>query len=57
MKKAKTPVKGIKQFHTDSKKSGMGDFYGTGLKNKTGSMRDSYMSPKPKKSLPPKSLA
>jgi hypothetical protein len=56
MKKAKSPVKGIKQFHTDSKKTGMGDFYGTGVKNKTGSVRDSSIS-KPKKSLPPKTLA
>lgn len=46
--------------HTDSKRTGMGDFYGTGVRNPIGKMRDgSGMIPVTPKGLkkPPKSLA
>lgn len=58
MKKSKGKVK---QAHTSSSKVGMGDFYGTGIKNPVGRVRASYLDikPKSKKKLgnPPKSLA
>lgn len=38
MKSIKTP----KQFHTSNDKKGAGDFYGTGIKQKIGSVRDMY---------------
>lgn len=58
MKKIKTP----KQFHTSNDKKGAGDYYGTGIKQKVGSVRDMYpvdYSPmgKNKMGKPPKSLA
>lgn len=56
MKKIKAP----KQAHTSNSKSGMGDFYGSGIKQKVGKMRDDYvnMPIKSKKmGKPPKSLA
>lgn len=58
MKKTKSP----KTAHTSNSKVGMGDYKGTGVKNKTGTIRDIYaidyqpMSSK-KMGKPPKSLA
>jgi len=40
MKKAKSPVKGIKQRNTPKSQFGMGDYYGTGVKNPEGKARD-----------------
>jgi len=57
------PKKSIKhkEWHTDNTPYGMGDNYGTGVKQKMGRMRDSsmgIMSATPKKlKNPPKSLA
>lgn len=51
-----------KQAHTPMTQRGVGDYYGTGIKQKVGKMRDSYMvdsmpmSPKKMKTSP-KSLA
>ncbi len=42
MKKAATPIKRIKQAHSSNDKMGSGDYYGTGIKNKTGKMIRSY---------------
>jgi len=55
-------VKGIKpkkEAHTSSSKIGMGDFYGSGVKQKTGRVRESYMEAGKPSNLkrPPKSLA
>lgn len=59
MKAAKP--KPLKQAHTANTKYGMGDYYGTGVKQKLGRMRDDSMgmlSLTPKKlKTPPKSLA
>ena len=51
-----------KEAHTDNTKYGMGDFYGTGVRAKIGTMRDSYSpgyTPVSKKSMgtPPKTFA
>jgi len=57
MKKKPKPSKNA---HTDNTKYGMGDFYGTGVKNKIGKVIDVMgMSPLTSKKLkkPPKSLA
>lgn len=58
MKKSKGKVK---QWHTSSDKVGMGDYYGTGIKNPVGRLRDSYLDIKPKSKKkfgsPPKSMA
>ncbi len=40
MKKANSPVKGIKQRNTSKSQVGMGDYYGTGVKNPVGKSRD-----------------
>jgi len=57
MKKLKSKVKSA---HTPKTKTGMGDYYGTGVKNPIGKVRD-VMGMKPlgskKLSKPPKSLA
>ena len=57
MKKIKAP----KTAHTSNSKIGMGDFYGSGVRNKMGRMRSESVSmvPVSKKKLgkPPKSLA
>jgi hypothetical protein len=57
MKKAKTN----REWHTSNNKIGMGDFYGTAIKQKVGRMRDNqlgYMDATPKQlKTPPKSLA
>lgn len=57
IKRAKNP-----QAHTDPKLTGMGDNYGTGVRQKIGKVRDSYTAQikKPLKAglkKPPKSLA
>lgn len=48
------------EAHSANKKFGMGDYYGTGIKNPMGKMRDSSVGARPvsKKGLktPPKSL-
>jgi hypothetical protein len=49
-----------KTAHTSNSKKGMGDYYGTGVKNPTGKMREGMgVNPLGKKSLgkAPKSLA
>jgi hypothetical protein len=49
-----------KEWHASSDKIGMGDFYGTGVKNPIGRVRSSYISTpvSPSKlKKPPKSLA
>ena len=51
-----------KQAHVADSKFGMGDFYGTGVRNKVGKIRSGYTpgtNPVGKKGLkkPPKSLA
>jgi hypothetical protein len=56
MKKAKPS----KEWHSSNKKMGMGDYYGSGIKNPIGKVRDSYMTPKmtsKKLGKAPKSLA
>lgn len=56
----KTP-KAFKEAHSANKKFGMGDHYGTGIKNPVGKLRDEYLGAgnlKPNKlKTPPKSLA
>ena len=39
MKKGKS----LKQAHTSNSPKGMGDYYGSGIKNPIGRVRDSYM--------------
>ncbi len=55
------PPKSIKTSHTSNSKIGMGDYYGAGIKNKTGRVIEDMVnySAVTKKSLkkPPKSLA
>lgn len=55
MKKAS----GLKTAHTSNSKIGMGDFYGSGVRNPVGRMRDGLGMPLSKKKvkIPPKSLA
>lgn len=57
MKKVKTPM----NSHTPKTQKGMGDYYGSGIRNKIGRMREDSvgMYPVSKKGLktPPKSLA
>lgn len=54
-------MKPLKNAHTANTKLGMGDHYGSGVKNKMGRMREDSMGMNelPKKSLmkPPKKLA
>lgn len=55
-------VKGLKQAHTSNAKRGMGDAYGSGMKNPIGKIRDvstSVTTPVSKVKLkkPPKSMA
>lgn len=50
----------IKTAHTSNQKTGMGDYYGTGVKQKIGINRDLKLSDSVSKSKlkkPPKSLA
>jgi len=53
-------VKGIKSVHTSSAKKGMGDYYGSGVKNKMGTMVSGVgvnpLTPK-KLKKPPKAVA
>ena len=59
MKKVKT-TKPVKQSHSSSAKTGTGDFYGSGVRQKVGKMIDGYGMmevPKSKMKKPPKSLA
>lgn len=54
------PIKGLKNAHTSNSKIGMGDFYGSGVRQSVGRMRESMIDGpvKSKKSgNPPKSLA
>ena len=56
MKKSKVN----KQAHVANTKYGMGDHYGTGIRNPVGTLRDSYVTynmGKKKLGKPPKSLA
>lgn len=48
-----------KEWHTPNTQKGMGDYYGTGIKNPMGIMRDDMLNilPKKGKMKPPKSLA
>ncbi len=61
MKTKKASIKGPgRNAHVADTKLGMGDFYGSGVRNKVGRIRDSYVTnPSKPKSLkkPPKSLA
>ena len=54
-------MKKFKEAHSSGKKFGMGDYYGTGIRNKVGKVREDTMgfnSVVPKKlKTPPKSLA
>lgn len=54
-------VKALKQSHTSNSKIGSGDYYGVGIKNPIGRVRENsmtYGSPSPTKmKKPPKSLA
>ncbi len=53
-------TKALKNAHTSNSKIGVGDYYGTGIRNPIGRMVDNYTdSPKSvqKKGKPPKSLA
>lgn len=52
--------KKYKQAHTDNVKNGMGDYYGSGVRQKVGRMRDgvgAQVLSKSKLGKPPKSLA
>lgn len=40
MKKSKSPLKGLKQAHTSNSQIGMGDYYGSGIKNPIGKSRE-----------------
>ena len=61
MKKVKANRKGTGAVHTPKTQKGMGDFYGSGLKNPIGKMRESQIldaQVKPSKlKKPPKSYA
>lgn len=51
--------KGLKEAHTPNTKKGMGDFYGTGVRNPQGRSLDISVQavPKVKKAKAPRSLA
>lgn len=58
MRKASV-VKGLKNAHTSNSKKGMGDFYGSGVKNKMGRLLEGTgVNPLSKSKLkkPPRSL-
>jgi len=60
MKKGKAKINAPKTAHTSNSKKGMGDYYGTGIKAKIGTMIDGMGVPEitPNKiKKPPKSLA
>lgn len=53
-------MKKIKEAHVSNTKLPYGDYYGTGIKNKTGRLRESYLTPDiPLKKIanPPRKLA
>ena len=52
-------IKAPKNFHIANNKVPGGDYYGSGIKNPTGRLRESPSVPKIKKTIgkPPKSLA
>lgn len=54
-------MKGLKTAHTSNSQMGMGDFYGSGIKQKVGRVREDYINMPSKKTnnikKPPKSLA
>lgn len=54
-------TKKTKEWHSSPNKIGMGDYYGTAIKQKTARLRDTYseISPMTNKKMgtPPKSLA
>ena len=56
-----TKIKPLKQAHTSNSKIGSGDYYGVGVRNPVGRVRENSMtfsSPSPvKMNKPPKSLA
>lgn len=60
MKKAKSTVKALKNAHTPNTKLGMGDYYGSGIRNPVGKVIEGLgvkeMSKK-QLSTPPRSLA
>ena len=59
MKNSKS-VKRTKEWHASPSKYGMGDYYGTGIKQKVGRVRDNSMGLNPvsekKLKIPPRSL-
>lgn len=58
--KAGKPLKRTKEAHASPSKTGSGDYYGSGIKQKVGIMREDYLSyPISQKKMknPPKSLA
>jgi hypothetical protein len=58
--KPSKPLKPAKQVHTANTKYGMGDYYGTGVRNPMGRMRDGfgeYPATESQLKKPPKSLA
>lgn len=59
MKKAKNSSKGLKNAHTPNTKYGMGDYYGSGVRNPTGRIVDGIGKTVPKGKLnnPPRGLA
>lgn len=57
MKKANGPKK---EWHASPSKMGSGDYYGTGVRQKVGKMRGSYIDnviPETKMKIPPKRVA
>ncbi len=59
MKQTKSSIKPLRNAHTANTKYGMGDHYGTGVKNPTGRVIEGigHSIPKAKLRNPPKSLA
>ena len=59
MSKPVKTVKSIKQHNTPNSKTGSGDYYGTGVRQKVGKQLDSFVNiPYGKKTkTPPKSMA
>jgi hypothetical protein len=54
-------LKKTKEWHSSKSKMGMGDYYGTGIKQKTAKIRENFVGPISMKmkdlKKPPKSLA
>jgi len=55
------PLKRVRETHVSNTKMPMGDYYGSGIKQKVGRLRDDYMGTSTttsnKTGKPPKSLA